>query len=568
MKRGFIFSILFLSLILSACVPIENEQVIVKNYCGDGICSENEMNSCFSDCDVREKEEYNPPNLIPIEKEQEVVNKPAKKPSQPVVETPVVIEKPVIIESFEQVLPSKSFSIARTCNYLNINDSIEDFKISLDAYSLPDILRAGYVQLNSEPFGYRRASYDQHLRLIGGEVVFDLEEDSEIITDYLFFEEETPIFDYRFYLRGGLFKFFEGQTINILGYNYIIEHVGSDNMVLIGVDTPDSLFIRNQRDVKINGKTISRLKMNVTLEEDMLRIIINAPDEIKLLPGQRLSEFVSPYLLLTNRIDLEYQGLGEVEESFVNIDKVNNRYSMKFSNNKALDYNFNLLSREPFIMGSEDHSFIFQEGSSKEDYVIEEKDYFIVSNNRERNGFTHLLRLESIKENLVSFTDKALEKFLVYYQGTPGYNATGNLVIDGVSHKFYVSENESMSMDLDGNGRIKNDKADFVTLANGIFELGKQDDYLNVSFKTPASMIEDTSKDLVTNIIIDKDKIKILNIELYEDWKSGILVGMDKYGNLFLLKDDIDKKESTGKNLLIAHPFSQRKASAVILAYE
>jgi hypothetical protein len=257
----------------------------------------------------------------------------------------------------------------------------------------------------------------------------------------------------------------------------------------------------------------------------------------------------------------------------IKFDKIGEKYRLNFTTNKNMSYRIPLAYLNPLKTGDDENSLVFKEGMNKSDYVIKSKDYFIITNNRKYNGLTNIIRLISIdeKNHLITFQDPALEKFLVYFEGTPGVNATADLIIDRLSHKVYVGKNDDIAVDLDGNGRINNDISPIVTAGNAIIRINNAtSNEISISVITPKEMRENVNSDLEVKLIIDSNGIRVDNssLELIEDPATDALIGMTDYGALFVLKKNINEREQSGDNLIIQHPLVQRFADVIIKAYE
>jgi hypothetical protein len=423
-------------------------------------------------------------------------------------------------------------------------------------------------------FGPRAAGYEQSLKLKSGKVVFGVDAEKDFVTTYLLFEEEEPIFDYVLELKGGIFKLFEGETMHFLGHDYVIEEVTNTTLALVGVTTPDTIIFRDKRQTFVNSKTIDEDVLNVTFKQDYLRIIINAPDELKILPGKNLKEYLpNPSILLTNRIDLSYEGLTDVPTYIIRFRKSNEKYKLSFTTNKNMTYTVPLASLDPFKTGDDEVSFVFKEGKNTSDYVIKDNDWFVVTNNKKYNGLTNILKLLNVdeKNHLITFQDPALERFLIYFKGTPGVNATGELIIDKVVHKVYVGKNDDITVDLDGNGRVSRDIAPIVTAGNGIIMINNAtNSMINISLITPKEMRENSNSDLKVSIIVNEDGIIIdkNSLKLIEDPETNVLVGMTDYGSLFFLEENVNERMQLGDDLIINYPIAQRFADVIVKAYE
>ena len=185
-----------------------------------------------------------------------------------------------------------------------------------------------------------------------------------------------------------------------------------------------------------------------------------------------------------------------------------------------------------------------------------------------------MLRLVNIDEDdhLILLEDPPLERFYVYFEGKPGVNATADLIVYNVLHKVYIGANESMSIDLNGNGRISsNDNVPIITAGNGIIRINRADEELmNISIITPKQMRENANSDLRLDIIITKDGLSIDKqyLEMFQEPGKELLVGMTDYGALFLLKGEVDEDDQSGEDLTIKYPVVQRFADVIVKAYE
>ncbi len=578
MRRSFIvltsiilFCIVFL---ISSCKPVE-EPVVYEYVCGDGVCSANEIGVCDIDCDLNIEQEPTIKTSADVLEElrsriRNYSSEERLNQTNPYFEE----DNKILVESFTSYLPSKGFRVASRYNLLGIGENISDVLGVLHKFHLREILRSGRLSSNTEAFGPRAAFYEQFLRLRTGRVVFGFDEEGEIISTYLLFEEEQPVLDYLMELQGGIFKFFEGETIHFLGHDYFIEEVTNNSMRFVGLTTPDTILFRNKHGVWVNDNIISNNELNVTFTQDYLRIILIAQDDIRILPGTGLRKYLAkPEALLTNRLDLVYEGLIDIPVFDIIFDKLSDKYKLRFITNKNMSYNIPFAYLNPLKMGSEKYNLVFEEGNDKSDYVIEEKDYFVINNNREYNGLTNILRLISVKEddNIIVFEDPALEKFVVYFEGTPGVNASADLIIDNVLHKVYIGENEAISVDLDGNGRINSDKVPIVTAGNGIIRINSVDsDEINISLITPREMRENINSDLEINLVINNNGLTVdkNDVELIEEPGLDSLIGMTDYGALLILRKNLDKSEQRGEDLIIKYPLVQRFADVVVQGYE
>jgi hypothetical protein len=569
-------ALLILLFSLSSCKPEEQAPpVVYPSVCGDGVCSSNELVTCDIDCNLNVEAEpvlKTPADVLEDLRSRIRNYSAAERLKQ--VNPYVVSDNKILVESFTSYLPETGFRVASRYNLLSIGENVSDVIGVLNAFHLRDVLRGGVVRSSTEAFGPRAANYAQFLKLRTGKVVFGYEEESELVTTYLLFKEGEPILDYLLELQGGIFKFFERQKIQLLGHEYFIEEVTNNSMRLLGVSTPDTLLFRNQHGVWINNKPISGEVINVSFGKDYLRVVLLADEDIRIIPGTGLRSYLEkPEVLLTNRLDIDYEGLTEVPIFDIKFDKTREKYKLSFVTQRNLSYNIPLAYLSPFKAGDEEYNLVFQEGSNKSDYFVKKKDYFVISNNKEYNGLTNILRLVSIDDesHLILFEDPSLEKFYVYFEGKPGVNATADLIVYNVLHKVYVGANESISIDLNGNGRISNDNVPIITAGNGIIRINRADkEAMNISVITPKQMRENAKSDLKVDVIITQDGLSIDKqyLEMLQEPGKELLTGMTDYGALFLLKGGVDEDDQSGEDLTIKYPLVQRFADVIVKAYE
>lgn len=575
---GWVLGIALLILLLASCQPAQTEQpVVYPSVCGDGVCSANELGGCDIDCDVSIQAQPEPVIQTPESVLAELRSRqrnytPEERLEQP---NPVSTEDTRInVESFTTYLPETGFRVASRYNLLSIGENISGIMGALNQLQLREILRGGSLRSNTMAFGPRTAGYEQFLKLRAGKVLFGLDEEEEFVTTYILFKEGEPIFDYALEMKGGIFKFFEGEQIHFLGHDYVIEEVTNTSMTFVGVTTPDTIIFRDQRGVFVNGNSIDEDVLNVTFKQDYLRIIIMAPEEIKILPGTSLLNYLpSPASLLTNRLDLSYEGLTEVPTYNIRFRRSDEKIKLSFTTNKNMTYTVPLAYLSPLKTGDDEINFVSKEGKNNSDYVIKDNDWFVVTNNKKYNGLTNIIKLLNIdeKNHLITFQDSGLEKFLIYFKGTPGVNATGDLIIDRVTHKVYVGKNNDIAVDLDGNGRTSKDIAPIVTAGNGIIMINNATaEGISISIITPKEMRENSKSDLKVNLTITKDGLIIdkNSLKLVEDPDTNVLIGMTDYGALFFLEKNVNENMQLGDDLIINYPIAQRFADVIVKAYE
>ncbi|MBN2053091.1 hypothetical protein JW756_06310 [Candidatus Woesearchaeota archaeon] len=563
--------------ILSSCSQEETpHQPVYTSVCGDSICSADELGVCDIDCSTGV--EVQPVVTTPADLLEQMRSRIKEySPEERLNQTNNVVaeDENLQVESISTYVPVTGFRVASRYNLLSIGENISKVMGTLNKFYLREILMNGVLRSNTEAFGPRAALYEQFLKLRAGKVVFGFDEESETLSTYLHYNEGEPMLDYMLDLQGGIFKFFEGQSMHFLGHDYVISEVSNDSLKLVGLTTPDTFLFRNRHGAWINEKTISPDVLNVTLKKDSLRIIILADKDMNILPGTGLRSYVDePETLLTNRLDIAYDGLTDVPVFDIKFDKSGEKYWLNFVTSKNASYKIPFAYLSPLKLGDDDNSLVFKEGTGSSDYFIKSKDYFVVNNNKQFNGLSNIIRLLDVKEEngLLLFEDPALEKFIVYFKGTPGANATADLIVDRVVHKVYVGKNHSIAVDLDGNSRINEDNTPIITAGNALIKVNQvYHDYINVSIITPKEMRENSNSNLEINFRISNDGLSIDKNDLEmlaEPSGANVLVGMTDYGTLFVLSKNVDEDDQSGDDLIIKYPLVQRFADVVVMAYE
>jgi hypothetical protein len=579
-KGMLLFALLFAALAISSCAPEIPRQLPVSypSICGDGLCSPDEPVICEIDCNLNLQAE--PTITTPADVIEEMRSRIKNYTPEERIEqsNPVVVQDhSLMVKSFASYLPETGFRVASRNNLLSLGESLNKVVCTLNKFQLREVLKGGALRSNTMAFGPRAAAYEQFLRLRSGKVVFGVEEESELVTTYLLFREEDPVIEYDLILQGGIFKFFEGEKINFLGHEYYIESASNTSLKLVGVSTPDTIFFRDQKEAWINDETISDEILNVSVGNDYVRVVVLASEDISILPGTGLRSYLKrPEILLTNRLDIDYEGLTDAPSYDIKFDKSNDKYRLIVVTNQNITYNIPLAYLSPLKLGSKDYDLVYKEGESATDYVVHEKDYFLITNNKEFNGLTNMLRLLDVDEDdhLLLFEDPAFEKFYVYFKGKPGLNATADLIVHNVLHRVRVGKNQSISVDLNGDGSIGNDIVPIITAGNARIRINHDySDEINLSIITPKQLRENNNTDLEVNLLIRYDGIQIGKsgkggLEMVQENNKEVLLGMTDYGALFILKGEVDEDEQSGEDLTIQHPIVQRFADVIIKAYE
>jgi hypothetical protein len=188
-------------------------------------------------------------------------------------------------------------------------------------------------------------------------------------------------------------------------------------------------------------------------------------------------------------------------------------YDFSFVNLDGDEYTLPLVTAETAsaMYGDDDDVFWFEEavtvanalGGNASNTTIADNDYFIVSDratsSTEDKAITNVLRYQSIStgDSTVTFQDLNGGDIVVSYTGTLGTSATGELIVAGASHDFFIGTDEELAMDLNGDGTVTAGQQVFaVTMGGGIVDFGDQSTAgvaadSNLSIWTPASQFDE-----------------------------------------------------------------------------
>ena len=294
--------------------------------------------------------------------------------------------------------------------------------------------------------------------------------------------------------REGIVEFYLGANkLELTDSNYTNGAYSSDVTVKVGGERIDNAWL----DIKATNSTDS-------LTLNYIKYKAQAADEYWIPAGSGLKEFLDePEAMLTDTWDVLYAGLMDTGVTTIKIDAVaDHSYDFEFENVNGDLYDFPLLTNKDgtYKYGDDDDDLIFEEpvygnatcgltcdgthGWDNETFISDD-DYFVVSDGATSlttdTRVTSIMRYKSIStgDNTVTFQDLAGDTIVVSYTGTPGAGASGELIVAGKSHTFYIgnesataSEDYALTMDLDGDGTINSTKVYLVARGGGIIDLG------------------------------------------------------------------------------------------------
>jgi len=292
--------------------------------------------------------------------------------------------------------------------------------------------------------------------------------------------------------REGLVEFYLGANkIEITDTNYT-GGVYAEDTVEVGGERVDNAWV----DLKATNSTNDD---EVTL--NYFKYKVEADDDYWIPAGHGLKEMLDePEAMLTNTWDILYAGLMDTGVSVVKFNPVSDHsYDLEFENVNGDMYDIPLVTNKDgtYKYGDDEDELIFTEPYTADNVdmlglnnqtFISDDDYFIVSDGAtgptSDTRVISVMRYKSLStgDSTVTFKDEVGDTIVVSYTGTPGNGATGELIVAGKSHWFWIgnesaaaAEDYALAMDLDGNAGLDSGEVFVVVRGGGILDLGTQD---------------------------------------------------------------------------------------------
>lgn len=215
----------------------------------------------------------------------------------------------------------------------------------------------------------------------------------------------------------------EGSEIG--GEDQVVLVFGSRSVDIRDSDYTDDTFTRSE--VRVNGVRIidSKIRIKAVRSNDLItvssityRLQAAGPrGDVYIPAGQGLAENIrNPFALLSSAWDLRYGGVGDGVRYLptrasgggtIKFDAHGDGYDIEFTNNRGLFYDAPFLTKRggTFAYGDDTEDLHFREGVDASDYLIEERDYFIVTKGSRGQGNTHILQFEGTANGKAVFTD-------------------------------------------------------------------------------------------------------------------------------------------------------------------
>mgnify|MGYP001576362828 CR=1 FL=1 len=435
-----------------------------------------------------------------------------------------------------------------------------------------DILEEGEAKqytVNGQPYTVEIFIIDDNAREatfeVNGELTNQLEQGQSDIVDGI---------------RIGVLRVFLRESGD--GKDLVEFFIGSKE-ITFSDDASDDSF---SSDVMVNGETIDKgsVKIKGSTSGNVFRMNsitykleadgIDGPD-VYVPVGERLSNYLDEPEGLLFDWDIVYGGEGsdDTEPTLITFDPSgDSQYQLRFANQRGDSYIVDLVTNDGgnLVLGDGSDALHFIEGTSTSNFIIGENDYFIVTDDNDRSGRTHILRYESVdaEDNQLSFDDIAQGSIAVNYQGTEGIDAAGDLIIGGTTYRVFVgaAPDYSLAIDMDNDGDVDGSEVKLVTQGGAIFDLGSSitpGGTFAITLTTEAEQFDGSSGDevITLSLVRNGDEVDIdipsqssLTIETDDD----LTVALSDYG-VRLEKDD-DNPDT----LDIYYPLGQAFADVIV----
>jgi hypothetical protein len=365
-----------------------------------------------------------------------------------------------------------------------------------------------------------RSAGEVSLELLGGQVA-DVLRDGETKTytidgvDYevtaVFISDASPA-SAKISVNGVITKELEEGETEVLGEDVTVGvqsiltnqreglvefYLGANKIVLTDPNHEDTAYTTSGT-VEVDEETVDNSQLiikatnvsSTALKLNYVKYKVLADDDHYIAPGESVRAEVEDEnegAFLTNTWDILYAGLVQAATNDISINAVSDHsYEVTFTNLDGDEYNFPYLTNENgALWGDEDDRFVFVEAKNSTTWQssstsVADNDYFIVSDkaaNTDDKARTRVLRYQSLNtgDNTVTFKDLSGDDIVVSYTGTLGTSAQGDLIVDGVTHLFYIGSDEELSIDLDGDGSVtQGDEVTAVAMGGAILDFGTQ----------------------------------------------------------------------------------------------
>jgi len=381
-----------------------------------------------------------------------------------------------------------------------------------------------------------------------------------------------------------------------------------------GVEVREETVDNTQLIIKATNASTSSVKLNY------IKYRVQADDDHYVPAGAGVKEVVeddNEGAFLTDTWDIWYAGLVKTGSTMIEVNSVSDHsYELEFVNNAGDMFTVPVMTNKDgnYKWGDDDDDLVFTEwevGNAADDGTIEansttvgDNDYFVVSDksdDADDDAITRVLRYQSVNtgDSTVTFKDLSGSDIVVSFTGTVGTTATGDLIVDGVTHKFWVggaADNNDLAIDLDGDGGVTAGSANFVPLVTeggAILKLARNattqlfdgttgqlsalgdEDFVNLTVRTIADRFDETGSDEVSHVKLEDASSNEVDLSVTQvgGASAGLVSdpdaddydrGYSSYGAFFELFNPSSGDDAA--ELSIDYPLAQRYPQVFVTA--
>lgn len=297
----------------------------------------------------------------------------------------------------------------------------------------------------------------------------------------------------------GIREILPNEAEEISGGDLVEFYLGANEVEFQDSNYTDDLF--DTAGVEVNQENIEDAQVNILgsvvagttdrfkLQTIKYRLKADSPKgDVYIKPGQGLREYLDePEGMLTPNWDIRYEGLEDTGVSIIKFDAGgDDSYNLRFTNKEGIDYKVPIADNSnddgnAFQMGDEDDDLIHCEGGNSTDFLIDANDYFVLTDDNDETGITHIMRYESVDVagRLLTFTDEGIGNREITYDAVAGSRAQGlgRLIVGGNTFDVFVGPtatnggSTNISVDLDNDGNVQGDEAFIIAQGGAIIDI-------------------------------------------------------------------------------------------------
>lgn len=400
--------------------------------------------------------------------------------------------------------------------------------LTAEEYPLLGHPRLGLDLGHELTFGYEERIIFDHDKNTTGRIIFIEHPDTEQIGDFLFFEEDLPVFTYELLLHQGNFTAFEGRDIQLLGMTYIIAEATNNSVVLYGKDYANNLLFEEGRSLLVNGSRVSRAEAFV--KPDRLGFTLRADDPheggILLGQGETLADVIGWRALGSWRWDIGYVGVPSNEIVLLELDRGTQGYTLRtiLADGRPLDLRIVEADAGSLILGELDRP-LHVERCPAHSYCIAPEQAILLQS---PDGRTFPVMYEGTSnESRTINIEHDGTKYLYDFFGLPGRDAFSEILLEGARFTARIGplDNRSGEANISITRGLPARIPRIILSGGFILEIGDvEEDSLSLELVVPRQFTHD-----------GREERTVINMTFDGSWHAGIA------GNLSLVIDDDDR---------------------------